>query len=365
MGESGLGAELLATDDPLRIQEIAARLDQLNAERQAMERGTLDAALRAVEQQVRDDLPVLVAAGEGWHAGILGIVAARLAERFARPTVVVGLDCRIGKGSGRSRPGYDLGAAVIAARQAGILEEGGGHPMAAGLTIEAGKLPALAGLPLGAGDGPRLHARSGRASASTGRSARVPSRSSSRPSSRGSPLRRRPCRATLRPGGGTRHAGQAGGPWPCLLPAGWSGRAGRSRHHLRAADSGLDQPSSPATPSASPAASAATIGRPGTRRLRDRRRGTFGLMGERMWGGRSFPRPTGPFKAELVKDDGGIWSMKEYLDACLQRQPKVPGKRGEDHPFLQIKVVNRILHHSILEVRSEGSRSPHRLLCSA
>lgn len=143
MGESGLGAELLACGDAARIAAIAERLDALNAERQALERDTLEAALRAAEPQARADMPILLAAGEGWHQGVVGIVAARLVERFARPAIVIGLASGIGKGSGRSLPGYDLGAAVIAARQAGILREGGGHPMAAGLTVEAERLEAL------------------------------------------------------------------------------------------------------------------------------------------------------------------------------------------------------------------------------
>ena len=143
LGQSGLAAELLTTADPARATAIAALLHDLNAERQAMERGTLEAAIAAVEPQARDDAPVLVAAGAGWHQGIVGIVAARLVERFARPALVIGLDGGIGKGSGRSRPGYDLGAAVIAARQAGLLVAGGGHPMAAGLTVEERQIEAL------------------------------------------------------------------------------------------------------------------------------------------------------------------------------------------------------------------------------
>jgi single-stranded-DNA-specific exonuclease len=143
LGQSGLGADLLATADPQAAMAIARRLDALNAERQAMERAVLEAAMDAAEPQATAGAPVLLVAGEGWHAGVVGIVAARLVERFARPALVVGLEGGIGKGSGRSRPGYDLGAAVIAARQAGLLLAGGGHPMAAGLTVEAGRLAAL------------------------------------------------------------------------------------------------------------------------------------------------------------------------------------------------------------------------------
>ena len=143
LGQSGLAAALLATADAAAAHDLAARLHALNAERQALEMGTLEAAIAAVEAQARDDAPVLVAAGAGWHQGIVGIVAARLVERFARPALVIGLEGGIGKGSGRSRPGYDLGAAVIAARRAGLLAAGGGHPMAAGLTVDEAGIEAL------------------------------------------------------------------------------------------------------------------------------------------------------------------------------------------------------------------------------
>ena len=143
MGESGLGAALLVTDDPVLAMEIAGRLDFLNTRRQALERETLEAALSLVEPQLRDGSRLLLVAGEGWHAGVIGIVAARLAERFARPAVVVAIEGGIGKGSGRSIPGFDLGDAVIEARLAGLLVAGGGHGMAAGLTVEAANLPAL------------------------------------------------------------------------------------------------------------------------------------------------------------------------------------------------------------------------------
>ncbi len=143
MGESGLGAALLVTGDPALAEVIAGRLDFLNTTRQALERETLKAALRAAEPQVRDGSPLLLVAGEGWHAGVIGIVAARIAERFARPAVVVAIEGDIGKGSGRSIPGFDLGGAVIEARLAGHLVAGGGHEMAAGLTVPAANLPVL------------------------------------------------------------------------------------------------------------------------------------------------------------------------------------------------------------------------------
>jgi single-stranded-DNA-specific exonuclease len=136
IGQSDLGARLLLSEDAAETATLAARLHALNAERQAVERALLDAALKAVEPQVARGLPVLVAAGEGWHHGIVGIVASRLVERHHRPVVVLGTATGLAKGSARSIRGFDLGAAVIAARQAGLLVHGGGHGMAAGMTLE-------------------------------------------------------------------------------------------------------------------------------------------------------------------------------------------------------------------------------------
>ena len=82
-------------------------------------------------------------AGEGWHPGVIGIVAARLKERFNRPACVAAIENGVAKGSGRSVPGFDLGAAVIAARQAGLLINGGGHAMAAGFTVAESNIGAL------------------------------------------------------------------------------------------------------------------------------------------------------------------------------------------------------------------------------
>ncbi|NIA67077.1 single-stranded-DNA-specific exonuclease RecJ [Pelagibius litoralis] len=144
VGEAPLGARLLCSDDPGEAAEIAARLDAYNAERREIEAQVLDQAIR----QVEDHGPgqgLVVAASEGWHAGVIGIVASRLKERYNRPALVIALDGPLGKGSGRSVPGVDLGAAVIAARQDGLLVNGGGHPMAAGLTLESGRLADLTG----------------------------------------------------------------------------------------------------------------------------------------------------------------------------------------------------------------------------
>jgi single-stranded-DNA-specific exonuclease len=143
VGHSALGAQLLASEDPDEVAEIAARLDLMNQERRATERTVLAAAEAALAGALQGDTPLLLAAGEGWSPGVAGLAAARLVERYHRPAVVIGLADGIGKGSGRSVAGFDLGAAVIAARQAGILSQGGGHPMAAGLTVAAERVEAL------------------------------------------------------------------------------------------------------------------------------------------------------------------------------------------------------------------------------
>lgn len=142
VGESDLGTRILSTTDPGEAHRIAIRLDALNDERRQIEKSVLEAAIA----QIGDEppaAPLIVAASAGWHPGVIGIVASRLVERYGRPAFVIALDNGIGKGSGRSLPGLDLGNAVIAARQAGLLVNGGGHAMAAGLTVEEGKLDAL------------------------------------------------------------------------------------------------------------------------------------------------------------------------------------------------------------------------------
>jgi single-stranded-DNA-specific exonuclease len=123
--------------------EIAHRLDELNLERRGIEAAVQEAAVEEAEK-VGDDLgPLVVCAGEGWHPGVIGIVAGRLKDRFNRPACVIAFDGDTGTGSGRSVTGVDLGAAVIAACQAGILIKGGGHKMAAGFTVEKAKLEEL------------------------------------------------------------------------------------------------------------------------------------------------------------------------------------------------------------------------------
>jgi single-stranded-DNA-specific exonuclease len=142
VGAADLGARLLASDDPREAAQLAQSLDAYNRERRAIEAATLEAAIAVVEAGPQS--PSLVfAASEGWHPGVIGIVAARLKERYQRPACVVALADGVGKGSGRSIPGLALGPAVIAARQAGLLVNGGGHAMAAGFTVPADRLDAL------------------------------------------------------------------------------------------------------------------------------------------------------------------------------------------------------------------------------
>jgi single-stranded-DNA-specific exonuclease len=142
IGESGSGTALLTEFDPERAFNMAVSLNTLNKERQSMEMAILEEARNKAEE-LDQDSPLILVSGEGWHPGIIGIVASRLKDVFQRPALVIGLDGDVGKGSGRSIRGVDLGAAVIAARQSGLLEAGGGHAMAAGLTVSRDKLPEL------------------------------------------------------------------------------------------------------------------------------------------------------------------------------------------------------------------------------
>lgn len=144
VGHARLALDLLMTDDPARAASLAETLHLLNAERQAIEAAVLDAAVAQAERNGAPRRGVVVCAGEGWHPGVIGVVAGRLKERYDLPTVVVALDGETGKGSGRSLAGVDLGAAIAAAKAEGLLLGGGGHAMAAGLTIAASRVDELA-----------------------------------------------------------------------------------------------------------------------------------------------------------------------------------------------------------------------------
>jgi len=143
VGKSDLGVRLLTTEDPTEAAAIAAELDRLNEERRAIEAAVCEAADALCGAQ--GNRSVLFVAGEGWHPGVIGIVAGRLKEKLGRPAIVVALgEDGTGKGSGRSISGVDLGAAVLAAKDSGLLLAGGGHAMAAGLTVAKDGIEALA-----------------------------------------------------------------------------------------------------------------------------------------------------------------------------------------------------------------------------
>ncbi len=143
VGKSDLGVRLLTTEDAQEAADIAEELDQLNQDRRAIE-GDVQAHADAAAAG-SGNRAVAVVAGRGWHPGVIGIVAGRLKEKLGKPAIVIALDDDgIGKGSGRSVPGVDLGSAVLAAKANGLLVAGGGHAMAAGLTIAAGRIEAFA-----------------------------------------------------------------------------------------------------------------------------------------------------------------------------------------------------------------------------
>jgi single-stranded-DNA-specific exonuclease len=143
VGKSDLGVRLLTTEDEEEARLLAAELDRLNEERRAIEAAVSEAAEASCAGQ--GNRAVAVVAGIGWHPGVIGIVAGRLKERLGRPVLVVAIgDDGVGKGSGRSIAGVDLGAAILSAKDSGLLVAGGGHAMAAGVTVAPGGCEALA-----------------------------------------------------------------------------------------------------------------------------------------------------------------------------------------------------------------------------
>ncbi len=138
IGQAEMGARLLSTEDSQEAYAHAAELDRVNAQRRQMQDRILSEALEAAQSQASQ--PVIVVAMEGWHPGIIGIVAGRLKDRFRKPAIVIGVDREsvpaVAKGSGRSISGVDLGSAIAAAKEAGLLISGGGHAMAGGLTAD-------------------------------------------------------------------------------------------------------------------------------------------------------------------------------------------------------------------------------------
>ncbi|MCE3232586.1 MAG: recJ [Rickettsiaceae bacterium] len=142
VGQSDLGARLLSTEDIDEAYQISEALDKFNAERRAIEAMVLESAISQVEKNGTDS-PMLFAVGTEWHPGVIGIVSSRVTERFNRPSAVISLKDGIGKASARSVNGIDLGSAIVAANQAGLLISGGGHAMAAGFTVEEAKIGEL------------------------------------------------------------------------------------------------------------------------------------------------------------------------------------------------------------------------------
>ena len=146
IGKADLGARLLATDDPNEAAAMAERLDLLNTERRDIENAVRAAAMEQAEARGLD-APLVWAAADSWHPGVVGIVASRLKEATNRPAIVIGFDGDAGKGSGRSISGVDLGASIQRLAEEGLLEKGGGHKMAAGLSLNRAQLePAMARL---------------------------------------------------------------------------------------------------------------------------------------------------------------------------------------------------------------------------
>jgi single-stranded-DNA-specific exonuclease len=127
----------------MEAAQLAKELDVLNGERREIEALVLEAAIKMADEQARSSPHFIFVAAEGWHAGVIGIVAGRLKERFERPVCVVALKDGIGKGSGRSIGGFHLGNAIIAARESGIIAKGGGHAMAAGFEVSLDRLDEL------------------------------------------------------------------------------------------------------------------------------------------------------------------------------------------------------------------------------
>ncbi|MDB5538532.1 MAG: recJ [Devosia sp.] len=143
IGDAALGTRLLSLDDEQQALMIAAQLNELNAERQRIEVEAVEEATRVAEAEIGggEGPPVLVLASADWHPGVVGLIAARLRERFERPVFAIALGPDgTGTGSGRSMPGVDLGRAVIEAVELGLAAKGGGHAMAAGVTLKPGQL---------------------------------------------------------------------------------------------------------------------------------------------------------------------------------------------------------------------------------
>ncbi len=134
VGKSSHGANLLLENNPINVFNIASELNQFNKERQILEQDLLERVLKEVKIDLSD--PILILDGKNWHEGIIGIVAARIKDKFNKPAIIISIDGDIGKGSARSVVGFDIGSAIISAVQEDILIKGGGHKMAGGFSIK-------------------------------------------------------------------------------------------------------------------------------------------------------------------------------------------------------------------------------------
>jgi single-stranded-DNA-specific exonuclease len=144
IGHALRGVELLTTDDEHHAFTIARELEELNRDRQALDRRTLGEARRQLDALDLDATRGIVLWQEGWHPGVIGIVASRVVEETGRPAVLVAVEDGVGKGSGRSIPRFDLHAALTACDTRGLFQRFGGHKAAAGVTLDAANLPAFA-----------------------------------------------------------------------------------------------------------------------------------------------------------------------------------------------------------------------------
>lgn len=140
VGEGMLGSELLSTDDSDKALEIAMKLEKLNDERRAIEAITIEEVFRSIEENKLYEKPIIVVNGEGWHQGILGIIASRVKEKYGRPAAIISFVGDVGKGSARSVTGIDLGSLLSTGKSMGLLTEGGGHAMAGGFSVLRSKL---------------------------------------------------------------------------------------------------------------------------------------------------------------------------------------------------------------------------------
>ncbi len=138
VGKSSHGANLLLNNNPKEVFKIATELDQFNKERQFLEKDVLDKIQKEIKIDVSE--PVIIISGKNWHEGVIGIVAARIKDKFNKPVIIISIENDIGKASARSIVGFDIGSVIIAATQENILMKGGGHKMAGGFTIKVNQI---------------------------------------------------------------------------------------------------------------------------------------------------------------------------------------------------------------------------------